>query len=136
MDPVSAVAVFVGAGFGALLRWGLGVALNPLFPSLPPGTLAANVRGGLLMCFLLGALLPFANLPPALRLALTTGFLGGLTTFSTFSAESLDLLIKQEYPWALAHTFAHVLLSLLAAWGGWFLARQAVGLLGSGGAGA
>lgn len=134
MDLLSAVAIFVGAGCGALLRWGLGIALNPLFPALPPGTLAANVLGGLLMGVLLGALMPLSNLPPALRLALTTGFLGGLTTFSTFSAETLDLLIKQAYPWAAAHVLAHVLLSLLAAWGGWWFARQALALVGSGAA--
>ena len=134
VDPVSGVAIFLGAGCGALLRWWLGIALNPLFPALPPGTLAANVLGGLLMGFLLGALLPFSSLPPALRLALTTGFLGGLTTFSTFSAETLDLLTKQDYPWAVAHVLAHVLLSLLAAWSGWIVARQLLGLLGPGAA--
>jgi CrcB protein len=114
----SAAAIFVGAGFGALLRWGLGLALNPLFPTIPPGTLAANVIGGLLMGLLLGLFGQFEALSPLVRLALTTGFLGGLTTFSTFSAETSVLLLRGDYLWALAATVAHVGASLAATLGG------------------
>lgn len=118
MDALSALVVFASAGFGALARWGLGLALNPLFPTLPLGTLAANVIGGLLMGIALGLFTQFESLTPALRLAVTTGFLGGLTTFSTFSAEAITLLMRAEYAWAGLHVAAHLVLSLLATLGG------------------
>lgn len=112
MDPLSAVGIFVGAGFGALARWGLGLALNPVFPTLPLGTLAANAIGGLLMGVALGFFGHFEALPPAVRLTVTTGFLGGLTTFSTFSAETTTLLLRGEWWWGAAAIAAHVGASL------------------------
>ena len=111
---VPPVAIFLGAGFGALARWGLGHWLNAVFPTLPLGTLAANVAGGLLIGLAIGAFAQFEALSPVLRLALTTGFLGGLTTFSTFSAETSTLLLRAEYGWACAAIVLHVGLSLLA----------------------
>lgn len=114
----SATAIFVGSGFGALARWGLGLALNPLFPTIPPGTLAVNAIGGLLMGIALGVFTQFETLSPVLRLALTTGFLGGLTTFSTFSAETSTLLLRGEYLWALAAIVSHVGASLAATLSG------------------
>ncbi|MFP5406635.1 MAG: fluoride efflux transporter CrcB, partial [Gammaproteobacteria bacterium] len=81
-------AVGVGAAFGAWIRWGLGLLLNPVFSTLPLGTLAANLIGGYLMGIALGGFEHFQTLSPAFRLLVTTGFLGGLTTFSTFSAET------------------------------------------------
>lgn len=118
MDALSATAIFVGAGLGALLRWGLGLALNPIFPALPLGTLAANVLGGLLMGGALGVFAQFESLSPAVRLAITTGFLGGLTTFSTYSAETVTLLLRAEYRWASIHIVTHVAASLLATLAG------------------
>src|SRR5205807_3992604 len=82
------LAVGGGAAVGAWLRWWLGMLLNPLFPTLPLGTLAANLVGGYLMGIALAVLSHFEALPPEARLLITTGFLGGLTTFSTFSAEA------------------------------------------------
>lgn len=114
----SSFAIFIGAGFGALLRWCLGLWLNPLFPTVPLGTLAANVLGGLLMGLLMGAFAQYESLSPLLRLALTTGFLGGLTTFSTFSAETSTLLLRGEYGWATAAVGLHVGASLLATLAG------------------
>lgn len=114
MNFISGIAIFAGAGLGALLRWTLGHFLNPAFPSLPPGTLAANLLGALAMGILMGAFLQYENMSPVMRLALTTGFLGGLTTFSTFSAEAVTLLLRGEYRWALIHVLAHVVGSLLA----------------------
>ena len=103
-------AVGAGAALGAWIRWGLGIALNASL--LPLGTLVANLGGGLLM----GAALAYFVATPAqneLRLFVMTGFLGGLTTFSAFSAEAFNLLHKQEYAWASAHILSHVLGSLL-----------------------
>lgn len=118
MNLISGFAIFVGAGLGALVRWGLGHWLNAALPALPPGTLAANVLGGVLMGLALGAFTQYETLSPVLRLALTTGFLGGLTTFSTFSAESATLLLRSELRWACLHTLAHVGASLLATLAG------------------
>lgn len=109
----SAVAVFVGAGLGALLRWWLSLALNPLFPTLPLGTLASNLIGGLLVGVAVAFFSHNTSLPPEVRLLAVTGFLGGLTTFSTFSAEVVTLLGRTEYLWALAAAGAHLFGSLL-----------------------
>ncbi|HAO31618.1 MAG TPA: fluoride efflux transporter CrcB [Candidatus Competibacter sp.] len=103
------LAIGSGAAAGAWLRWALGLWLNPLFPTLPLGTLAANLLGGFLMGMAMQLLLEHAVLPPELRLAITTGFLGGLTTFSTFSAETVTLLLRQEYLWTLALVLIHVI---------------------------
>ena len=83
--------------------------LNPVFPTVPLGTLAANLLGGFLMGMAMQFLLEHAILPPEMRLAITTGFLGGLTTFSTFSAETVTLLLREEYLWTLAIVLIHVL---------------------------
>jgi CrcB protein len=96
--------------------------LNPLFPTLPFGTLAANLLGG----FLIGALMAVADplgFPPTVRLLLATGFLGGLTTFSTFSAEVTTLLLRQQIGWALIAIGGHLLGSLLMTAAGLVLAR-------------
>lgn len=112
MGFYSALAVFCGAGLGALLRWWLGLVLNPLFPTIPLGTLASNLTGG----FLVGVAVAFfshdSSLPPEARLLVITGFLGGLTTFSTFSAEVVTLIGRAEYSWALAAATAHLFGSL------------------------
>jgi CrcB protein len=103
------LAIGIGAAIGAWLRWGLGMWLNPVFPTVPLGTLAANLLGGFLMGMAMEFLLERALLPPELRLAITTGFLGGLTTFSTFSAETVTLLLHEEYLWTLAIVLIHVI---------------------------
>lgn len=112
MSLIAAVAVFVGAGLGALLRWGLGARLNPVFPTLPLGTLAANLLGGLLVGVAVAWFGRHSGVPPEWRLFLITGFLGGLTTFSTFSAEVVTLLARGEYSWGLAAASAHLAGSL------------------------
>jgi len=103
------LSIGAGAATGAWLRWWLGILLNPLFPTLPLGTLAANLLGGFLMGMAMQLLMQHAVLPPELRLAITTGFLGGLTTFSTFSAETVTLLLRQENLWTLVIVLVHVL---------------------------
>jgi CrcB protein len=106
------VAVFVGAGLGAVLRWWLGARLNPVFPTLPLGTLAANLLGGLLVGVAIAWLSRHPGVAPELRLLLITGFLGGLTTFSTFSAEVVSLLGRGEYLWGGVTAAAHLVGSL------------------------
>ena len=107
------VAVGIGAALGAWLRWGLGVLLNSVHTHLPLGTLAANLGGG----FLIGISVAFFNVHPGLspewRLLVITGFLGGLTTFSSFSAEAMLLLQRGQYLWAFGHSAAHLVGSIL-----------------------
>jgi len=107
------VAVGGGAAVGAWMRWGLGIALNPVFPTVPLGTLAANLIGGLLMGFAMELMTRHAVMPPEARLLVTTGFLGGLTTFSTFSAEVVTLLLRREWLWSSLAIGAHVVGSLV-----------------------
>jgi CrcB protein len=112
MGVYSFFAVFVGAGFGAGLRWWLGILLNPVFPTVPLGTLAANLLGGYLVGVAVGYFSVNASVPPELRLMIVTGFMGGLTTFSTFSAEVVTLLARGQFGWALATAGLHLLGSL------------------------
>jgi CrcB protein len=107
--------VGVGAAFGAWLRWALSLLLNPSHPHFPVGTWVANVAGGLLIGMSLAWFARHPDLHEAWRLTAVTGFLGALTTFSTFSIESLLLLQKGQFAWALVHTAAHVFGSLAAA---------------------
>jgi len=116
MNLPSFIAVGVGAAIGAWLRWGLGLLLNPLFLTFPLGTLAANLVGGYLMGIALGLIHAMPELPPHLKLLITTGFLGGLTTFSSFSAEVYHLFERQSYGWAGAVLLMHVAGSLLLTW--------------------
>lgn len=98
---------------GAWSRWLLGLALNPLFVMLPFGTLAANLIGGYLVGVAVGVFHINSGLPPAFKLFAITGFLGGLTTFSTFSAEVVERLLAHQPGWALALAGAHLAGSLL-----------------------
>lgn len=103
------LSICAGASLGALLRWLLSVQLNALFPSLPPGTLVANLVGGFLIGVAVAFFADHPALPPAWRLFVITGFLGGLTTFSTFSAEVVAHLGAGRVTWALAIVMVHVL---------------------------
>ena len=108
----SVAAIAAGASAGALLRWALSLRLNPLLPALPLGTLAANLLGGYCIGLVLAWLSHRPDLPPELRLFLVTGLLGGLTTFSTFSAEVVGQLQDGQPAWALAIAGAHLMGSL------------------------
>ena len=108
------LAVGGGAACGAWMRWALGLWLNAALPQLPLGTLAANVVGGYLVGLALAWFALSEGVPPELRLLVVTGFLGGLTTFSTFSAEAVGLLARQQFGWAAAHIALHLGGSLLA----------------------
>jgi CrcB protein len=113
MQGYAIAAVGAGAMFGAWLRWWLALRLNALLPALPVGTLAANLLGG----FAVGVAIVFfqrhPSLPPEVRLFVITGFLGALTTFSTFSAEVVAMLQRGDVAWAGATAGAHLLGSLL-----------------------
>lgn len=117
------LAVGAGAALGAWARWGLGILLNPVFPTLPLGTLAANLTGGLLIGVTMGMLSHFESLPPEIRLLVTTGFLGALTTYSTFSAETVALMVRQQWGWAATLILAHLAGSLLMTFAGIGAAR-------------
>jgi len=121
---IQALAVAFGAIAGALARWQAGLWLNARWSGFPLGTLFVNAVGGLLIGI---ALAWFERTPNELaRLLLVTGFLGGLTTFSSFSGESLILLHRGQWILAFGHTAAHVLGSLLCAALGFGLARALV----------
>ena len=129
--PWGAVAaVGGGAAIGAWARWGLSIALNPLFPMLPMGTLAANLVGGFLMGVCMAIIGHFEAMSPEVRLLLTTGFLGGLTTFSTFSGEATTLIARGQHGWALGLVALHVVGSIAMTFAGlaladWLLAGRA-----------
>ena len=108
----SIVAISVGASLGALLRWVLGLNFNALLPSIPLGTLAANLIGGYAVGVFVAAFASRPELPPEVRLFAITGFCGGLTTFSTFSAEVVDLLQKGDLGAGSLAIVAHVAGSL------------------------
>ena len=114
----SFIAVSVGGVFGCLLRWCLATFLNRYFPAIPPGTLAANLIG----CYIIGMAMAFfvvyPTFAPEWRLFVTTGFCGGLTTFSTFSGEIVVLLQSGRTGWALGAVAAHLVGSLLMTFAG------------------
>ena len=121
---MNGLVVAAGAALGALVRWQAGLLLNTRWTGFPLGTLLVNLVGGLLIGI---ALEWFGRQPDEwLKLLLVTGFLGGLTTFSAFSGESLALLRHGELGLAAAHTLAHVLGALLAAWLGMKLVQTLI----------
>lgn len=111
------IAICVGASFGALVRWGLGLWLNTSAAWMPWGTLAANLIGGYLVGVCVAAFNNLPELDPVWRLALVTGFLGALTTFSSFSAEVVGMLQLQRYALAAGtaalHLFGSLILTIL-----------------------
>ncbi len=115
MNFTSALAIGLGAALGAWGRWGLCMLLNAVLPNLPLGTLIVNLSGGFMMGMVLAAIGLDTLVHPRLLLFITTGFLGGLTTFSAFTGESLSLLQKQEYWWAAIHASSHVFGALFMA---------------------
>jgi fluoride exporter len=106
------LAVGFGAAIGAWLRWTL-ASMNPVVAGLPIGTLAANLIGGYLVGLAVAYFADHAGLAPEMRLFVITGFLGGLTTFSTFSAETVTLLMRAQYGWACVQILSHLAGSLL-----------------------
>ena len=101
-------AISLGASIGAVLRWYLGLRLNSLFPTVPPGTLTANLIGGYVIGVAVAYFATAPELAPEWRLFIITGFCGGLTTFSTFSAEVVTHLQQEAWGWALAMIAVHL----------------------------
>ena len=124
MLPVFAICL--GASVGALARWGLGLWLSP-GGLIPWGTLAANLVGGYLIGIAVAVFQAMPQLDPVWRLALVTGFLGGLTTFSSFSAEVVSLMMQQRYLLSLGVATVHVTGSLLLTAAGIWSAQQFLG---------
>ncbi|NIE73179.1 fluoride efflux transporter CrcB [Pantoea sp. Ap-967] len=120
---ISLLSVIVGGSTGCVLRWWFGLRFNALFPGMPLGTLLVNLIGGFVIGGAMAYFLRWPNLDPAWRLLITTGFCGGLTTFSTFSTEVLSMLMHGRYGWAAATVSAHVVGSLLMTFAGFALVR-------------
>ena len=114
----SILAISLGAALGALLRWQLGSKLNSLFPTIPPGTLAANLIGAYVVGIGIAFFATLSALSPEWRLLVVTGFCGGLTTFSTFSAEVATLLQQGRLSWALGAVAVHVVGSVAITFAG------------------
>ena len=114
----SILAIAVGAALGALLRWVLGTKLNSAFPTIPPGTLVANLIGAYVIGLGIAVFAAMPALSPEWRLLIITGFCGGLTTFSTFSAEVTLLLQQGRLVWAFGAVAAHVVGSVLMTFAG------------------
>jgi len=125
MNMAGFIAVAIGAVLGAWLRWGLVAWLNPANPNLPLGTLTANIGGGYAIGLAVAFFSANTSIAPEWRLACITGFLGALTTFSTFSAESMELLQAGRYAAAAIHSGAHLFGSLAATFLG-FLSYRAL----------
>ncbi|POM10565.1 fluoride efflux transporter CrcB [Pseudomonas sp. WP001] len=122
----SLIVIAIGASLGAWLRWLLGMKLNALFPTIPPGTVVANMVGGYIIGLAIAFLAASPTLSPEWRLLIITGFCGGLTTFSTFSAETVALIQEGRVLWALGSISLHVLGSLAMTAAG-LLSYQMIG---------
>ena len=114
----SIAAISLGGSLGALLRWWLGLTLNAHFPPIPPGTLAANLIGGYVVGVAVALFATYSAVAPEWRLFVITGFCGGLTTFSTFSAEITALLQQGRVSWALGAAATHLVGSILMTFAG------------------
>ena len=118
----SLIAIMVGGGVGSALRWGISQRWNALFPLLPPGTLVANIIAGFIIGFATVFFTRLTSFSPAVKLMVTTGLCGGLSTFSTFSEEVFSHLQNEDYIWAGTEIAVHVLFSLLAVYTGFLIA--------------
>jgi fluoride exporter len=113
MSAAGFLAVGAGAALGAWMRWWLGLALNAVTPVMPMGTLAANLIGGYLIGVAVELFSQHGGMSPEIRLFVITGFLGGLTTFSSFSAEAVGLLAQSRYAWAALMISSHLVGSII-----------------------
>ena len=124
MGATGFLAVGIGAALGAWLRWFFGVTLNAINPNLPYGTLAANLVGGYLVGVAVEYFSQQGGISVEMRLFVITGFLGGLTTFSSFSAEAVGLLMENRHAWAILLISSHLLGSIIMTVLGIFTVRS------------
>ncbi len=124
VDATGFIALFVGSLIGAVLRWLAQIVLNPWLPTLPLGTLVVNVVGGFVIGMALAAFGSHPGWSPYWRIFAIPGLLGGLTTFSSFTGESMTLLQQGRPGWALAHAGAHVFGALVACFAGHALMQR------------
>ncbi len=124
VGPAGFVALAAGSLIGATLRWLAQIVLNPILPTLPLGTLLVNVVGGFLIGMAVALFQGYAGAPPYWRVFVIPGLLGGLTTFSSFTAESMLLLQEGRPGWALLHAGAHVFGALVACFAGYLLMQR------------
>jgi len=127
MTGAGFLAVGVGAALGAWLRWMLNIGLNTVLPNLALGTLASNLIGGYLIGVAVEYVFQQGTVPLELRLFVITGFLGGLTTFSSFSAEAAELLMRAQYGWAALMVSSHLIGSIALTFLGVFTVRALAG---------
>jgi CrcB protein len=127
MTGAGFLAVGVGAALGAWLRWMLNIGLNTVLPNLPLGTLVSNLIGGYMIGVAIEYFFQQGTVPMELRLFVITGFLGGLTTFSSFSAEAADLLMRMQYGWAALLISSHLIGSIGMTFLGIFTVRALAG---------
>ncbi|CAG8999258.1 MAG: Putative fluoride ion transporter CrcB [Candidatus Celerinatantimonas neptuna] len=109
------IAVFIGGGFGSMLRWFVSLKLNSIAGTLPFGTLAVNMLGAFIIAIGIAVFAKMPNLDPAWKLMITTGFCGGLTTFSTFTAETLTLFQLGKMATAIGNIFLNLAGSMVMA---------------------
>ena len=119
----SLLAVMLGGAVGCALRWLISLRFNTLFPNLPPGTLIVNLVGGFVVGAALAWFVKNPQIDPTWKLLIVTGLCGGLTTFSTFSAEIVVLLQSGKYLWAMSSVLVHVIGSLLMTFAGFAVAN-------------
>lgn len=124
VTPLAFAAVVAGSSIGAMLRWLAQILLNPLLSTLPLGTLLVNVVGGFMIGIAVAVFQAVPAAPPPWRVFVIPGLLGGLTTFSSFTAESMLLLQEGRPGWAFAHAAAHVLGALAACFAGYALVQK------------
>lgn len=124
MTAYGFLAVGIGGALGCWLRWLLGIGLNPLFSNMLLGTLTANLAGGFLIGLAVEYFVHHDSLPPELRQFVVIGFLGGLTTFSSFSAEAVELLSDRDLTWAFILVATHLVGSLMMTWLGMLTMRS------------
>jgi CrcB protein len=127
MTGAGFLAVGVGAALGAWLRWMLNIGLNTVLPNLALGTLSANLIGGYLIGVAIEYFFQQGAVPLELRLFVVTGFLGGLTTFSSFSAEAAELMMRAQYGWAALMISSHLIGSIAMTFLGIFTVRAFAG---------
>jgi CrcB protein len=115
------LAVVIGGSAGCVLRWLFAMRFNALFPNLPPGTLLVNLIGGLVIGGAMAWFVRHPEIDPIWKLLIVTGLCGGLTTFSSFTAELMGLLQAGKYLWGMAIVLVHVIGSLLMVFAGFAL---------------